>query len=211
MDKYPRYDIKDVEIVADEPCHQGFLSVHRLVLRHRLYRGDWSPVFTREVMRRRPGVGVLLYDPERDKVLMVEQFRAGCLDNDAGPWMIELVAGIIDDRDGFGESPGDVAIREAREEANASIDRLIPVCDYYNSPGGSNEKIHLFCARVDAGQAPGVYGLRHEHEDIRTIILDRREAEEAVRDGRINNAMSIIALQWLRLNLDEVKRILLSE
>jgi len=207
MDNYPDYGIKDVEILDTQVCHEGFLAIDRVVLRHRLYDGGWSSAFAREVMRRRPGVGVLLYDPERDKVLMVEQFRAGCLDNEAGPWMLELVAGIVEDR----ESPADVAVREAKEEADSTIDRLIPVCEYYNSPGGSSERISLYCARVDTRRARGIHGLRHEHEDIRTVVLDRLQAEEAVRNGRINNAMSIIAIQWLRLNLEEVKRTLLSE
>lgn len=204
MDKKPPYGIKDVEILDNEPCYSGFLSIDKYRLRHRLFSGGWSNVFSREVLRRRPGVGVLLYDPDLDMVLMVEQFRAGCLDNPTGPWMLELVAGIVED----GESASDVAMREAREEAGASIDHLIPVCEYYNSPGGSSERITLFCAKADAGRESGFYGLKEEHEDIRTVVLDRREAEAAVRAGRINNAMSIIAIQWLSLNHEEVKRAL---
>lgn len=202
MDKKPAYGIKDVEILDNEPCYSGFLSVDLYRIRHRLFGGGWSGVFSREVLRRLPGVGVLLYDPDLDKVLMVEQFRAGCLDNPGGPWVLELVAGVVE----RGESPQAVAVREAREEAGARIDRLIPVCEYYNSPGGSSERITIYCARVDAGGAAGVYGLKDEHEDIRTVVLKRREAEEAVQAGRINNAMAIIAIQWLRLNLHEVMR-----
>ena len=202
----PVFDRQDVKVLGSESCHSGFLDVKRYTLRHRLYRGGWSDTLHRELMERAPGVGVLLYDPERDKVVLVEQFRAGCLENPRGPWVQELVAGIIED----GETPADVAIREAREEANQSIERLLPVCEYYNSPGGSSEKHYLFCAGVNAELAEGVFGLEEEQEDIRTVIMDRSEAEQRIAAGRINNAMSIIALQWLTLNLTRVRKELLS-
>lgn len=204
MDKTPPFGIKDVDILEERNCYRGFLSIDRFTLRHRLYEGGWSPVFSREVLRRKPGVGVLLYDPDLDKVLLVEQFRAGCLGHPAGPWVLELVAGIVDSD----ESTADVAAREVREEAGVIVERLVPVCQYYNSPGGSSERIQLFCARVDASLAFGICGLRDEHEDIRAVLMARHEAEDAVRSGRINNAMAIIAIQWLSLNLNDVKRLL---
>ncbi|MDT8398654.1 MAG: NUDIX domain-containing protein [Pseudomonadales bacterium] len=199
------FSIKDVEILDNETCFDGFLSISRIRLRHRLYAGGWSQAFSRELMCRRPGVGVLLYDPVLDKVVLVQQFRVGCLDDEQnGPWAIELVAGIVD----ADESPEDVAIREAQEEAKLGIRTLIPVCQYYNSPGGSNEKLWIFCAGVDADKAGGIHGLADENEDIQTLVMSRTEAEAAVAAGRINNAMSIIAIQWLGLNLERVKRML---
>jgi len=194
--------IKDVEILDNTECYKGFMKVARIVLRHRLYEGGWSARIHREVTRRTPGVGVLLYDPDLDKVLMVEQFRVGCLEDSTSPWKLELVAGLMD----TDEPAEQVAIREAREEADTDIVDLIPVCEYYNSPGSSNEKLQIFCARFDSQQTQsGVFGLDKEHEDIRTVIVPRDQAELAVRNGTINNAMSIIALQWLSLNLDRVK------
>ena len=201
MVKTAGFSANDVKVLDKAICHQGFLRVCRYTLQHRLYEGGWSEAFTREIMERAPGVGVLLYDPDLDKVLMVEQFRAGCLENRNGPWVLELVAGIVDRN----EQPEAVAIREAMEEANQPLHQLLPVSEYYNSPGGSSEKLYIFCARVDTSQAEGVFGLRHEHEDIRTVVLSRCEAEQKVRNGEINNAMSIIALQWLTMNLEEVK------
>lgn len=194
------FDHDDYDNLGCETLHSGFLRVSRYTLRHRLFEGGWSEAFTREILERNPGVGVLLYDPDLDKVVLVEQFRAGCLGNSAGPWVLELVAGIIDTN----ESPEEVARREAREEAGLEVTTLIPVCDYYNSPGGSSEHLSIVCAHADALQAGGVHGLDHEHEDIRTVVLDRQEAMAAIATGRINNAMAIIALQWLALNLKQV-------
>lgn len=200
----PAFGRDDVEILETSLCHEGHLRVERLQLRCRRFEGDWSEPFQREVLKREPGVGVLLYDPDSDQILMVEQFRVGCLDDrQNGPWALELVAGLVDE----GETAEQVAVRESEEEAGIRIDRLLPITSYYNSPGGSAEKLSIFCARFDASQvSPGIYGLASESENIRSCLVAREEAEAAVATGRINNAMSIIALQWLQLNLDRVRK-----
>lgn len=206
----PAFSRQDVEITDSTETHSGFLSLSRLTLKHRLFRGGWSGPVTREIVRRAPGVGVLLYDPELDKVLLVEQFRVGCLASESGPWKLELVAGLIDTE----ETPEQVAVRETLEEANVDIsgpeDRLLPITNYYLSPGSSTEYMHLYCARFDASrvarQNENVFGLAEEHEDIRVVIMDRDEASQAITTGVIDNAMSIIALQWLALNLDIVRQ-----
>lgn len=192
----------DVRILESTVRYDGFLRIDRLRLSCRLFEGGWSPAFTREVLRREPGVGVLLYDTRLDKVLLVEQFRVGCLDDaHNGPWALELVAGLVEP----GESAEQVARREAGEEAGIELNQLLPVCEYYNSPGGSSEKLRVFCAAFDATRAGGIFGLESEAENIRSVILSREEALAAVAAGRINNAMSIIALQWLQLHLDHVR------
>lgn len=199
------FGLNDVEILERVSLHDGFLKVERLRLKCRLFQGGWSREFTREVLRRERGVGVLLYDPRLDKVLMVEQFRVGCLEDPInGPWALELVAGLLE----AGESSEDVARREVFEEAGVTVDELLRICEYYNSPGGSSEKLTVFCASIDSTQAGGIFGLDSESENIRSVILDRTEALAAVAEGRINNAMSIIALQWLELNVAAVKQAL---
>ena len=197
------FGLNDVAIHERSLLHDGFLKIERLTLTCRLFQGGWSAPFTREVLRRERGVGVLLYDPRLDKVLMVEQFRVGCLEDPAnGPWALELVAGLVDKP---GENPAEVARREAVEEAGVTVGNLLRVCEYYNSPGGSNEKLTVFCAAFDAKQAGGIFGVDSEAENIRAVVLDRNEALAAVAAGTINNAMSIIALQWLQLNLAAVR------
>ena len=199
----PAFGRDDVEILETSLCHAGHLRVERLLLRCRRFVGDWSAPFQREVLKREPGVGVLLYDPDSDQILMVEQFRVGCLDDrHNGPWALELVAGLVDE----GETPEQVAVRESEEEAGIRVDRVLPITTYYNSPGGSAEKLSIFCARFDASKVQtGIYGLDSESENIRSCLVRRTVALDAVMAGRINNAMSIIALQWLQLNLDRVR------
>lgn len=195
---------EDVKILSEENCYSGFLQIKQFKIQCRLYEGGWSKIFARELLQRTPGVGVLLYDPSLDKILMVEQFRIGCLlDQQNGPWALELIAGLIEES----ESSQDVAKREAQEEAGININELIPICEYYNSPGGSSEKLSIFCALIDLSTVEeGIYGLESESENIRSVIIDRAKAETAVKNGEINNAMSIIAIQWLALNLNELKK-----
>jgi ADP-ribose pyrophosphatase len=191
----------DVEVVRREACFSGFYKLDRLRLRHRQFAGDMGPTLTRELFVRHDAVCVLPYDPQRDCVVLIEQFRVGALDKSPSPWLLELVAGLID-KD---EVPEEVARREALEEANLPLTALWPVTQYYPSPGGSDERVHLFVGRCNSEGAGGVYGLAEEGEDIRVHVWSLGDALDAVKDGRIDNAASIIALQWLALNRAEVR------
>ncbi|HEY3699648.1 MAG TPA: NUDIX domain-containing protein [Spongiibacteraceae bacterium] len=190
-----RLGIGDLEIVARERAYDGFFKLDKLQLRHRKFAGDWSATLTRELVLRHEAVGVLLYDPQLDAIALVEQFRTGAIENKNSPWILELVAGLID-RD---ETPPVVAARETQEEANCSVLALEPIYDFFMSPGGSNEYLHLFCARCDLQNAGGVHGLPEEHEDIRVHVFPYADAIALLQNGAVNNAITIIALQWLQL------------
>lgn len=191
----------DVEVVEREACFRGFYQLDRLHLRHRLFAGGMGKLINRELFVRHDAVCVLPYDPQRDCVVLIEQFRIGALDKSANPWLIELVAGLID-KD---EQPEEVARREAVEEAGLELAELWPLTQYYPSPGGSDERVHLYVGRCDSRGAGGVHGLEEEGEDIRVLVWSLDEALVALDDGRIDNAASIIALQWLALNRDKVR------
>lgn len=191
----------DVEIITRETCFKGFYKLDRLQLRHRQFSGAMGPQLSRELFVRHDAVCVLPYDPQRDCVVLIEQFRVGALGKVANPWLIELVAGLID-KD---EQPEEVAHREAVEEADLNLGALWPITRYFPSPGGSDEHVHLFLGRCDSQGAGGVHGLVEEGEDIRVHVWPLEDALQAIRDGRINNAASIIALQWLALNRTEVR------
>ena len=191
----------DVEVVEREECFRGFYKLDRLHLRHRLFAGGMGKLINRELFVRHDAVCVLPYDPRRDEVVLIEQFRVGALDKSRNPWLLELVAGLID-KD---EQPEEVARREAMEEAGLTLGALWPLSVYYPSPGGSDERVHLFLGRCDSVGAGGIHGLEEEGEDIRVYVLSFEDALARVRDGRIDNAASIMALQWLALNRDEVR------
>ncbi|AZS52263.1 NUDIX domain-containing protein [Entomomonas moraniae] len=194
---------KAVEIIAREHCFQGFYRLDRLKLRHKLFSGEQSAVITRELFVRPDAVCMLPYDPIQDKVVFVEQVRVGAIEKSANPWMLELVAGLIDKKD---EDPQDVAYREALEEANLEITDLLPISQYYPSVGGSDEYIYLYLGRCDSSEAGGVHGLESEGEDIRTHVWTYEQAVTNLQQGLIQNAASIIALQWLMLNRDRVRQ-----
>ncbi|MGI9281842.1 MAG: NUDIX domain-containing protein [Endozoicomonas sp.] len=191
----------DVRIESEERAWSGFLKLCRYKVKHALFQGGWSKTLDREVVLRVPSVGVLLYDPSLHKVVLVEQFRAGPMMSDDDPWLLEIVAGISEP----GESLDSVAIREVKEEADCEVKHLLPVSNFYVSPGATNERLMLYCGIVDASSAGGVYGLAEEGEDIRVHVMAAEDAWQMVEDGRISNAPAIIALQWLRLNHGELK------
>ena len=177
--------------------YAGFFHLEKYRLRHQLFRGGWSPDITRECLERGHAVAVLLYDPEQDQVVLLEQFRIGALEFPGGPWLLEIVAGIMDDPT---ETAEEVARRETAEEAGCALLDLLPICHYLVSPGGASESIRLFCGRINATGISGLRGLAEEHEDIRVHVVSRAEALDLLKAGRINSAAPIIALQWLELN-----------
>lgn len=190
-----------LEVLHREVCFEGFLRLERYRLRHGLFAGGWSDPLVRELVERGRSVAVLPYDPVRDEVVLIEQFRIGALEAPGGPWLIEIVAGMLD----AGESPAAVARRESLEEAGCRLGRLIPVCDYLVSPGGTSERIALYCGEADAALVGGVHGIAEEGEDIRALAVGLDEALAMVDSGRINSASPIIALQWLALNRERVR------
>lgn len=186
----------DIIILEKTTPFQGYFRIDRYLLRHRTHRGGLSEPMSREIFERGHTASVLLYDPERDRVGLIEQFRPGAYAAGWQPWLIELVAGIIDK----GETPERVAIREAKEEAGVEVSMIEPVCRYLVSPGGTTESVEMFCARVDSAMLSGIHGLAHEGEDIRVFTIAADEAIAWVDSGRIANSMTIIAVQWLALN-----------
>ncbi|MFA5530066.1 MAG: NUDIX domain-containing protein [Thiohalomonadaceae bacterium] len=186
----------DVEILEKTVCYEGFFKLEKYRLRHRRFAGDMSPVLTRELFERGHAVAVMLYDPVRDRIVLLEQFRIGALQFAGGPWLLEIVAGIVEP----GERAEEVALRECREETGVEPTALEPICTYLVSPGGTSESISLFCGRVDSTGVGGLHGLADESEDIRVCTVSFDEAWDLFRQGRINSAAPVIALQWLAMN-----------
>ncbi len=199
----------DVEVIEKTTPYSGYFKIDRDRLKHRLFEGGWSGEMTREIFERGHAVAVLLYDPDLDRVVLIEQFRLGAyavlatewFDDHASPWLVECVAGIIEK----GESPEDVARRETIEETGCEISEIVPVCRYLVSPGGSSEFVFGFCGRVDASGAEGVFGITDEHENIRVFSLAAADSFKWLDEGRIINAMTVILIQWLRANHESLR------
>lgn len=192
---------KSYEILEETPVYQGFFNMSRYRLRHTLFRGGWSGELTRELFHRGTCVAAIPYDPARDAVVLIEQFRVGALKYQGSPWLLEIVAGAVEE----GETPEEVAHREAFEEAGCRLRELIRIGEFFTTPGGSSEKITLFCGIADVSNLGGVHGLAEENEDIRVAVTDFDEAWRLFETGRIDSAIPIVALQWLAMNRERIR------
>jgi ADP-ribose pyrophosphatase len=192
---------KDIVLVRRETPFRGYFRIDRYTVRHRLFAGGTTGDVVREVFERGHAAAVLPYDPVRDAVVLIEQFRIGAYAAGRDPWLVEIVAGIIE----TGETPEAVARREAVEEAGLAVTELLPICDIFVSPGGTTETLTLLCGRCDATGAGGIHGVDDEDEDIRVFVQPFSDALDAVRTGAIRSAPAVIALQWLALNRDDVR------
>ena len=195
-------DRNDVELKREETLHDGFFRMVRLHLRHRLFTGGWGRTMTREVLRFGRVAAIIPYDPVRDSVILIEQFRAAIYAaGDPQPWSISIAAGIIE----AGDSAEEMARRETLDETGCAVSRLEEVMSFYSSPGGSSQHVTLFCGEVSTEGAGGHFGLADEDEDIRAFVKTADEAIAMADSGAIDNAVSILGLQWLARNRDALR------
>jgi ADP-ribose diphosphatase len=191
-----KFGARDVRIVDEETVFSGHFSVRRLTLEHRLFGGGWSQPQVREVFERGDAVGVLPYDPRTDTLVLIEQFRPGAMRGNDSPWMLELIAGVVE----AGEDDEAVVHREAMEEAGCELSELLPIATVLPSAGACTEQVRLFCGRVSSAAIGGIHGLAAEGEDILVHSVSRTEALSLLAADRIPNGHTLIALQWLQIH-----------
>ncbi|OCG74078.1 ADP-ribose diphosphatase [Gilliamella sp. Nev6-6] len=191
------FNKNDIVNLTKRILYKGFFSLFEYRFQYRKFDGSMSEVVTREILERGNAVVLLAYDAKCDKVVLIEQVRIAAIETQDSPWMLELIAGMMDH---VNESLEDVARREAMEEAGITIGRCKPIISYLASPGGLTEQLHILVGEVDSSTAKGIHGLAEESEDIKVHVVSRSQAYQWIEDGIINNAASIIALQWLELN-----------
>lgn len=190
------YTRNDVELISKKTRYKGFFRMNEYRFKHRLFKGGWSAEVKREVFERGHAGVLLAYDPKRDEVVLIEQIRIPAYETSQTPWLLEVIAGMVEE----GESPEEVVRREATEEAGITIGRCKPIVSYLSSPGGTSERMYVYVGEVDATTATGIHGLACENEDIRVHVVSREQAYQWIEEGIIDNAASVIALQWLQLH-----------
>lgn len=195
-----KFGKNDVEIISKRKLFNGFFQMIEYRFRHRLFAGGWSNEIRREVFERGHAGVVLPYDPQTDNVVLIEQIRFPAIETSETPWLLEAVAGMIEEN----ESPEEVIRREAIEEAGLEIRHAEKAISYLSSPGGTTERMHVFIGEVDSDQAKGIHGLASENEDIKVHVVSREQAYQWVEDGTIDNAATVIAIQWLQLNYQKL-------
>ncbi len=194
------FNAQDVKVLERNIVYDGFSKIVKYKISHRLFTGGWSKTLTRELFEPGGSVGILLLDPVLKKIVLVEQLRLAAVNQPGSPWLLELAAGMM----AANEKAAQVAKREVKEESGLIVQDMLPIVDCWVSPGGSNEKISLFCAKIDASQAGGIHGLKDEGEDIKVWVFSIQEIYELLDSGKIITAHTLIALQWFRLNEQKV-------
>ncbi|EIE52256.1 tellurite resistance protein TrgB [Citreicella sp. 357] len=192
-----------VELVRDRPGFEGFFRLRAFDLRHRRFDGTMSDTFGRESFVTYDAALVLPYDPETDRVLLVEQLRYGTyMRGDPFPSVLEPPAGLVD----AGETPEACALREAREEAGLTLRALHPMLRAYASPGYTTEFYHCFLGLCSLSEADnGLAGLEEENEDIRNHVISFDHAMTLVDSGEINVAPLAAMLLWLARHRDRIR------
>lgn len=203
MTQIQQFSQKDLEILREETVYQGHFQLKKMYFRHKLFAGGMSGEVVRELLIKGAAAALIAYDPVRDSVVLVEQVRIGAYDphSSQSPWLVELIAGMIDE----GESPEEVAIRESREEAGLVVEQVQHAVSVWDSPGGTVERLHIFLGLVDSRTVGGIHGLAEENEDILVHVVSREQAYQWVEQGRIDNVIAVVGLQWLQLNYHKFK------
>ncbi len=191
----------DVRILEDETVFQGYFQIRRVTLQYRAFDGGWVEPQVREIFERGDAVGVLPYHPETDSLVLIEQFRPGAMRGDDSPWMLELVAGIVEPD----ESDEEVAHREAMEEAGCELLELAPIATVVPSAGACSEQVRLFCGRVSKAAVGGVHGVPEEGENILVHSVSVEDAFRLLDENRVPNGHTLIALLWLRNQIDALR------
>ncbi len=186
------------KVLQTKTLYKGYHELVEYTYSFALFNGGMSSAVTRELFKRSSCVGLIPYDPNTKEVVLIEQCRLGALANNDHPWMYEIIAGVVEDN----EEKEATILRECVEEAGCTINKLIPIFEYYMTPGYCNETIKLYCGLIDRNKVntDTIYGLSHEHEDIKVHLIKLEQAMQMLSEGKINNASTIIALQWLNAN-----------
>ncbi|NOU51722.1 ADP-ribose diphosphatase [Pseudoalteromonas sp. JBTF-M23] len=194
------FDNQNVTVESVETVFNGFFKIQLYQFRHALFAGGMSQTICREILERGHAVAVLPYDPKTDSVLLIEQIRIGAMASRSSPWLLECIAGMAEGSEQYEE----VARKEALEEAGLELGELQYMTSYLSSPGGTTERLYLYLAKADLSQAGGIFGLESEGEDIKSHVIPYAQAIDFLQSGEIDNAATVISLQWLALNKDKV-------
>ena len=199
----PRFSKKDVTIHKKQRIFKKYFAIDEYELSYPRFDGKEQAIVQREIFERDSNaVAILAYDIAHDEVALIEQFRPGALSDPITPWLIEIVAGIIDK----GEQPIESAIREVKEEIGLKIEKddLYFFSDVYPSPGGISEKVSIYIANANLEHLSNHGGLDCENEDIRVFKVSLDDAYNQVIYGRINNSAAMIALMFLKHHKEEI-------
>lgn len=189
-----------VKILSKETLLEGFFKIEHAKVQHEKFTGGWTPALSRYNLDRGEAVAVLIYLTDKQKFILVRQFRYAVYQSTDEGWIDEIVAGVLDE-----DSPLECAKRECIEEAGYEIDKFDHLGTVFSTPGITTERIHLYigyCQSSDKKHEGG--GLDEEHEDIQILELDIDEAYYRLMRGKFGDAKTMLTIQHFFLKHPEM-------
>ena len=185
------------KIIDKKILHDGFFKMNEVTLKYKKYDGSWTSSIKRELFGGAQVSAVIPYDPIKKELVLIQQFRPGTISKNVGNYLNEIVAGIID----VGENPESTAKRECLEETGCEVKKLIPIQGYFPAPGSSESFYHLFLGEIETFEGTRIMGLDKENEDILVKSYKIEDVKKQMKEGKILNGLTLIALQWFFLNI----------
>ena len=183
------------KIINKKNLYSGFFSLNKYEFIHEKHNGEWTSTVEREVFSGAHVSTLLPYDPIKKEIILIQQFRAGVLSRYDENYLLEIVAGIIDE----GENPEETAIRECFEETGCQVKKIQHIQSYFPAPGSSESYYHLYLGEIQAFDGERIKGLEKENEDILVKSFKIDEVRQLLKQKKIMNGVTLIALQWFFL------------
>jgi len=183
------------KIINKKNLYSGFFSLNKYEFIHEKHNGEWTSAVEREVFSGAHVSTLLPYDPIKKEIILIQQFRAGVLSRYDENYLFEIVAGIIDE----GENPEQTAIRECFEETGCEVKKIYPIQSYFPAPGSSESYYHLYLGEIQAFDGERIKGLEKENEDILVKSFKIDEVRQMLKEKKITNGLTLVALQWFFL------------
>tara|TARA_B100000965_G_scaffold402608_1_gene428920 strand:- start:153 stop:734 length:582 start_codon:yes stop_codon:yes gene_type:complete len=188
------------KIINKKNLYSGFFSLNRYDFIHKKHDGEWTNTVSREIFSGAHVSTLLPYDPIKEEIVLIQQFRAGVLSRYDEDYLYEIVAGIIDK----GENPEQTAVRECFEETGCKVKKIHPIQSYFPAPGSSESYYHLYLGEIQAFDGERIRGLNQENEDILVKCFKIYEVKKMMKEKKIINGLTLIALQWFFLEYFKV-------
>ena len=183
------------KIINKKNLYSGFFSLNKYEFIHQKHDGNWTGKVEREIFGGAHVSTLLPFDPIKKEIILIQQFRAGVLSRYNEEYLYEIVAGIID----INEKPEDTAKRECLEETGCKVKKILPIQNYFPAPGSSESYYHLFLGEIDSFKGERIRGLEKENEDILVKAFKIEQVRKMLKDKKILNGLTLIALQWFFL------------
>ena len=183
------------KIINKKNLYSGFFSLNKYEFIHKKHDGEWTDTVGREIFSGAHVSNLLPYDPIKKEIILIQQFRAGVLSRYDKNYLLEIVAGIIDE----GENPEEAARRECFEETGCEVKEIRPIQSYFPAPGSSESYYHIYLGEIQAFEGERIKGLEKENEDILVKSFKVDEVRQMLKEKKIINGLTLVALQWFFL------------